>query len=90
MCSSQKCSLVIMPLCAFVIFCCSTSILFIQQSGAVPPGAGRMEDVLMMCLESKKGGPQGRSHVCAESLTSQLGGQGGRHPSKILSLFPAY
>lgn len=79
-----------MPLCAFVLFCCLTSILFIQQSGAVPPGAGRMEDVLVMCLESKKGGSKGRSHACAESLTPQLSGQGGRHPSEIASLSPPY
>ena len=61
-----------------------------SAAGAMLPGAGRMEDVLMMCLESKKGGPQGRSRVCAGSLTSQLGGQEGRHPSKILSTFPPY
>lgn len=43
-----------------------------------------MEDVLMICLESRKWGARG-SHACAESLTPAQRSEG-RHPFEIASL----
>ena len=48
-----------------------------SAAGAMLPGAGRMEDVLMMCLESKKGGPRGEAACVLSPSHRSLAVKGG-------------
>lgn len=63
-----KTFLVIMPLCAFVLFLCLTSILLIQQWGGEPRRAQPMKDGLLMRFRKLERGAPRKEITCAISF----------------------